>query len=187
MLTLADLRRVFRGLMGLVRFDLAAIDLFDSSPAGFWKSFWIGPLLAPGLAAAIIAHLWNDSVANPTMFVVWQVVAYVIGLVAFPLVMLPISRHFERRHRYARYVTVYNWIQLPELLLSLPIELLAVTHALPPEPLVVLWLIVRSTLFVYEWYIAKVTLEIEAISAMGLVAIDFLLGLLIGRVAELLT
>jgi hypothetical protein len=112
-----------------------------------------------------------------------ETIGYVIAWVAFPLVMLAVTRWIGRAHRFFDFMVPYNWCQVPQSALFLLVGIGSESRILGAragEPLDVAAAI--ATL-IYEWYIARVALDTTGSLAVFVVLVDLVLGVFISRVA----
>src|SRR5438477_8788763 len=98
------------GALRLACGDRRALAFFDTSIDGFWRSFRAAaicyPLYLVLLTFRVSAEHWAQSGA-PTILTV-ETIAYVISWVAFPLLMLPVTRGFGREDRFLAFMVAYN-------------------------------------------------------------------------------
>jgi len=168
----------------LMRWRADGFDYFDASLDGFWKSFWAVPLCFPIFVLALLQDATAEPPASPGHFGAIQVIAYAIGWLAFPLLMVRISRILGCWPRYFTYMVAYNWFQLVQSFAWLPVLVLSQFAVVPNEALALLWLSTQIALCAYDWFIARHGLKVEAGTAAALVLIDFLLGHLIDGIAS---
>ena len=170
-------------LLGALRFargDRAALACFDRSLDGFWRSFRAAvityPLFVILLRMRLPAADWAAS--GGLHIVLVETIGYVISWVLFPLVMLPLTRALGREHRFFDFMVPYNWSQVPQ-------SALFVLAGLPGGPAVkVIEFAAAYAVLVYEWYIARVGLDISRFGAAGIVLLDIVLSLAVGQVAS---
>ncbi len=183
MLTRGELAAALKGLLRLTRFETDGFHHFDASLDGFWKSFWAAALALPVWALLQAEQMAAAHPAAPLRYAALQSIAYAVGWLAYPLLMVRISRFLDRQHNYFRYMVAYNWFQLVEAAAWLPLLVLIGSQA-PADLIALVWLATHAALFAYGWFIARHGLEIEGTTAGALVIIDFLLGLLIDGVTN---
>jgi hypothetical protein len=178
-----ELKQAMIGTARLARGDRRGLACFDPSLDGFWRSFGAGVAGYPFYLAVLVQ--WVDGARAATaglgQVVIVETIAYVMSWVAFPLAILPATRWLGREDRFLGFMVVYNWCQLPQLVIFAVIGLLV-----PAALAQILANLVTIAVIVYEWYIARVTLAIAGVAAGGIVLIDLLLGMLITRAADAL-
>ncbi|CAA7619759.1 conserved membrane hypothetical protein [Candidatus Terasakiella magnetica] len=168
------------GAWRLARRDPAGLIWFDASPEGAVRSFWGPALVLP--AYLVLQTLGGAFEHDVAVSLLVELIAFVIGVVAFPLAVFHIAQGVGRSHRYLRYVVAYNWSGVVQMAVLLPIALLA--HLFPTSPLSAIKVGVSIVLLVYQGYVAHVALEVNPASSALLVALDLLLGALIQTTAD---
>lgn len=189
MISAAEVARSIRGALRLARLDPNGIDEFDRSVGGFWRSFWAAVFLAPAyLLIGAIDYQAIEMPASAGRYFAVEAIGYVISWVAFPLAMFYIANMMDRAHHFITYIVAYNWCQIVQMAVFLPIAVLS-----PPgmEGAQSGWslLMTLATLLIlfYLGYVAKTALKINAAMAAGVVAVDVGLSLLIASVKNLIT
>ncbi len=129
----AEIAAAVKGLALLLRGDQRALQYYDLSLDGFWRSFRL-PLfclvcyliLQPMTAAQ--AEAWGD---NRIGFVLAQATEYLLAWAGFLVAMAVASRSFGLGHRYAVFVVLYNWGQAIVTGASLPVLAVSLAGLLP--------------------------------------------------------
>jgi hypothetical protein len=160
-----------------------ALERFDTSFEGFWKSFFAVVLSAP-------LYIYQSTVGRVALEetmreaerplpavdvpVGVELVAFLAAWFAFPIVMIGIVRLFQIGERYVPYIVVYNWGTLLLYLLMLaPTALYAV--GIGGAPLyTVLSLVVLAVSAYFLVYAARIALLVPFGAAISLVVLDFL-------------
>jgi len=138
----AQAKQFLRGSWRLFRFDARGMALLDRTEAGFWQSFWCAALVAPPYvlllylradAEAAMAQRMGLVVADPPFWRVAAIetIAYLIGWVAFPLVMAYLVPLLDRGQRYFAYIAAYNWCYAQQIALMLAVAALRATGLMP--------------------------------------------------------
>jgi hypothetical protein len=165
----------FEGVKRLLRFDPAFAQWFDRSPAGARRSFglmlpilpvfllrfYLGPELRPELD---MLHILGAAA-----------VAYALGWIMFPLLLIVIGRAVERENQAIGAITFYNWFGVA---LSLILTLLQVVAAagLGPDAVGTLTNILIVASLVYEVFALRVLVGVGYGGAILLTALDFILS-----------
>ena len=174
-------------------FRLAALHedgmyFFNHSQKGFWRSFIAYALVAPGyLLLSWIEPSHIPDSGFPIHDALVNILAYVIGCVAFPVAMLPLSRLLERSDRYIGYVIAYNWAAVPQMLLFVTAAVLAQGLSLGPQIHQTVELGASLAVLLYYWFIARTALDIGVFAAIGVVVLDSLIAYFISSIALILT
>jgi hypothetical protein len=187
MLTLAEIGPALYGAWRLAHFDVGGMRYFDRSLNGFWRSFWTAVLAAPFVALLTGLHLAGMHVAGSgSRIVLGEAIAYVIGVVAFPLVAFYLTRLIHREKEYLGFIVAYNWSGLLQLAVMVPAVLLAVSGVLPGGVPSALIYAAQIAVLVYEWFVVRTALRLPGFGAGGIVVLDVVLTLIIQGVGDML-
>lgn len=169
MLTVREFVSSVYGAVLLARFDARGMGFFETSPGGFWRSFYAAVLLAPLYSMVMLAHLAEGTGGEFGLrFVVAVASAYVIHWVAFPLLMVTVCRQIDREQHYRPYVVALNWCALLQNAVFLPLTLLAVKGALGPAA-GLLGGAAFIFILAYDWFVTRTALRIGGPAAAMLV------------------
>jgi hypothetical protein len=113
-----------------------------------------------------------------------DLLSYVIGWAGFVLLSRPVARHFGKERRWPHYIVAWNWCNLAQYVLLLAASLPTLFHA-PPIASETAALFGFGWALWLEWYVAKLTLDIDALPAALLVLIDVGLTVGLGLLATL--
>lgn len=190
-------QEIVRSLTGawlLAKRDPSALSYFNLSIDGFWRSFAAMVLVLPilFLSASISLDLKLASEAQEGIttdaggFYAGRIVLMIIGWVAFPLVMIPVSRVLDLSHRYVTYIIVFNWSSvLAEYVLAVP-ELLWYAGVIGPDILSGAFVAVLALAVLYRWYVAKTALETTGLIASTMVLLEITLSIAIWKYGSLI-
>jgi len=178
-----EFQAAMAGVRGLLRFDARAFGQFNATHDGFWHSFWAAAILAPLVAIGVIRSVVEHPPESLWRYLAYQIIAYALGWLAYPFVMVWIVDHLGRRERFYGYFAAYNWFQLAETAGTTALVLLGMLGILPDDAAMFLFLVMQGVFLGYNWFIARRGLAVEGGTAAMLVAIDFLLGLIISWIA----
>ncbi len=176
-------RDIVYGIYGawrLARLDKGAMSYFDRTPAGFWKSFFAAVIVAPGFAIIIGYELAQvDLEAGvPRIFVV-ELLAYVLGWAAFPVIVHQICEAIGKREAYIGYIVAFNWSKVIQIAVFLPSIGLIALGALPGDSGSLLRWVVSLLILSYQWFITRTALGVTAMGAIGFVVLDFMIDLIV--------
>ena len=181
-----EVRLALVGALRLARGDRGGLAYFDRSLDGFWRSFRaaaIGyPLYLALLTMRVTTAEWERS--GGAAIVTVETIAYVIGWVAFPLIMLTVTRLIDRGHRYFDFMVPYNWSQVPQSALFVLVGLGTESGTPDAAPAHAIEAIAAVAVLVYEWFIARVALDTTAAAAVLIVVVDLILGVLVSNIAS---
>jgi len=183
-----EVRLALAGTWRLARGDRGGLSCFDRSVEGFWRSFRAAvisyPLYLVLLAMRVSVAEWQRS--GGWRIVTVETIGYVIGWVAFPLLMLTVTQRLGRAHRFFDFMVPYNWCQLPQSALFVLVGLAVEGGMLGPPSAEGIGTVAVVATFVYEWYvwyIARVALDTAGLAAVFIALLDFALGVVISQVA----
>lgn len=167
-----------------------ALARFDMSVDGFWHSFRAMLYVLPFFAVnAAVEHgmMLADSVvdtASDTAFVLARVADFGIDWIAMPVLLALLAARLGISRSYAPYVIVRNWalvvMSAPQALISLLLGF----GLLSLEISAALSLAVLAVMIRYHYRIIRWTLGKPPGFAIGLVAADIVLSLVLGRVID---
>ena len=175
------------GAWQLAKFDENGMHFFKNTQAAFWRSFSAAIIVLPAYAILVLLKLADQPVpAAPfTVFVV-QSIAYVVGWVAFPLAMYYVTRFASREQWFYRYMVAYNWAVVLQVILFLTITSIADSGLVPPGVGAMFSLAAAVAIMAYQWFIARVGLEVSAPGAIGIVFLDMVISLLLSGYTDML-
>ena len=175
------------GSLRLARGQPSGLSCFDRSLDGFWRSFRAAvisyPLYLVLLKLRVSAAEWEASGVGRIVLV--ETVGYVVGWVAFPLLMLTVTQRLGRAHRFFDFMVPYNWCQLPQSALFVLVGLAFNSGMLGPQSGAGIGIIALVATLVYEWYvwyIARLALDTTTLTAVFIALLDFVLGVVINQV-----
>lgn len=180
----AEIRQALTGMLMLARLDTGGMRLLDLTVEGFWKSF-TGPLLAAPAFALLVADRYARTglPAGLAAVVPLEAVGYCLGLVAFPIAAIFLTRLLGLTDRYVPLIVAGNWSTVPQAALLLA----AITVAnLAPGLAALLVPLAGLAALAYSWFVVRTALATTASVAAGLVVVDVLMGVGIDRVMDML-
>jgi hypothetical protein len=181
--TWEEVRSALVGSLRLARGDRRGLAFFDRSLDGFWRSFLAAFLSYPFYLVLLTMRVslaqWDA--AGGVRIILIETIGYVIAWVAFPLLMLSVTRWIGREHRFFDFMVPYNWCQLPQSVLFVVVGLESETGLLGDPVARAIEVAAAIAVLVYEWYIARVALETSGGAASLVVLVDLVLGVVITR------
>ena len=176
------------GALRLARGDPRGLGFFDTSIDGFWRSFRAAVICYPFflilLGFRVSTARWQAAGLMPIVIV--ETIGYVISWVAFPLLMLPLSRWLGREERFLPFMVAYNWSQVPQTALFVILAAGAASGLLPHAVAQLADFAAAVAVLLYEWYIARVALAVSSSQAVPVVLLDLVLGSVLSRITETL-
>ena len=181
-----DLPGAARGIAGawrLAKLDPQGLSYFDTSVEGFWRSFQAAIVAAPLFAVLILLRTAEHPLSEDPMRAFFiETIGYVIGWTAFPLAAWYLASALGKANRYFGYIVAYNWANVIQVTAFVPIAALSAFGGLPDTIIVVLALLLTAAVIYYQFFIVRTALGIDALPALGFVAIDLMLGLALDAV-----
>lgn len=177
------------GAWRLARLDPGGLAFFDRSPQGALRSFWAPVLGYPLYLLLLVTFHVDDAIwERAGIFRVLAVksVLYVLAAAAYPLAMLQVARFLDRAAQWEGFVVAYNWSQLLLTAAFLFCTSVAASGMLPGtlgRDLVIAALVAS---LLYEWYVARVALQIGGAAAVLAVLVELVLDTFVGRIADAL-
>lgn len=183
---IAEITNAIAGSIMLARRDLAGYRYFEVSPGGFWRSFLAYFLIVPFYLAIANAErgLAADLGAAGTREIdnIMPIRCLVLAAewIIFPFAMIWVCRMLDLGHGYVRFIVAYNWSSVPAVaFLTLPF-LLYQFGIIGSGGTVLAYFVMTGAVICYRWFIARTALDTTPVNATGVVAFDFMFGLVIG-------
>jgi hypothetical protein len=172
----------------IARADRQAIAEFDHSFEGFYRSFYGIVLCAPIYALMVLGErriaMEEPAATDPDrplslgLFAL-EAMNYLVGWLAFPLVMIGIVRLIGATPRYVPFIVAYNWTSCIVYAVTVVPYALYLAGALTPTALVAMLFPISLLTLVYRWIVAREALQIPNMTAVGITILDALLGTLL--------
>ncbi len=173
---LAEIVRALYGTLRLARLDAGGMAYFETTPDGFWRSFYAYALMAPvyGLFR-LQRHLSAPVEVEGFRIVMVEAATYAVIVAAFPLAMAYFCRAIDRSDRYIGYIVALNWSVILQLAVQMPVAMLRMSSEVGGLA-DALSSLVLLLIMIYLWFVARTALQVSALLAILPVAIDFLLS-----------
>lgn len=186
MIPASELRNAVAGALRLARFDPHAFNDFNRTLEGFWRSFFAAVIVGP-LQLLLSFEVAGASGGAAQIGADWPLgmLAFIVHWLAFPVVMLSVADWLDRRNRYFIFMVALNWSNLVQVCLLLLVYSPAASALLPPGMLRLIGAGAVAYILVYEWFIAKIGLDISGGKAVAIVLLDSLVGFAIFAVASI--
>lgn len=183
MIAIEELVDNVRASVRLLLGDRMAPAAFDVSLDGFWRSFAVIGLLAPTALVSILAdHALSGGQLDPAPLSIRLgigAVAYVLGWIAFPLVLALLARPFDLGRAYVPWMVARNWTSIPAALPAFVVTLAWLLGLLPTELLGIASLASLGFSLYCTYVVARLVAGLAIAHAIGFVLLDFLLSLLV--------
>jgi hypothetical protein len=183
-----DARRSLVGAWRLFLNRREGLRDFDVTVEGFWRSFgavvFVAPIFVLGVLAderrALDAAGATGAVPEPA-HLIEQTLALGIDWIALPIVLFLAAGPLGITRTYAGYIVVRNWSAVIAALPFGIVALLGLTGVIGDQLSAVLILAALVVVLRYNYIVARAALGASVGFAIGLVAFDFLLSLLIAE------
>lgn len=180
-----DARTAIPAAIKLFRFDAEGMSGFDLSMDGFWRSFLVFfpvSLIYIFLLQSELGYVQSlpeGGGLEPLVYYGWKAIALIVDWLAFPLMMVPVTRMVGLGHRYVPVVVAINWIGLIAVSLwAIPSTLLA--FGLSGEGFAaILSLIVFGYVVAVTGFTIRVALQTDAVTAVAITVLYLVTGFLI--------
>ena len=168
------------GAIRVVRLDARGFDIFGNTSKDFWHSFLGAALLAPIFCLYLaVRYLNSPSEGSFLIFISSQMLAYSIAWLAFPLIMLYLAPVLQRNNQIVGYLVAYNWVSVIQNGIYLPVVILGITGIFPETFTNFLAMAALMWILGMSLFVARKALQVSFATAVGIVVMDLLLGILI--------
>ena len=177
----AELVRSLRGAWLLARGDAAGMDMLELTVEGYWNSFAAALIAAPAYVLLLVdrfarAGLPPGTGLAATAFA--ESLAYLVDVATLPLLAIPLTRFLGLGARYVPLVVASNWATVPTVALFLAAIVLGLV--LPPMREGFLLAAVMVT-FTYQWFVVRTALGVPGTTALAVVMMNVVVGLIVNR------
>lgn len=169
-----------RGALLLARGHPEGLRLVDHGDTGVARSFWAIPLSLPAIVCLkLLAWVPSGLPANAPLALGRYLLLFLVGWLAFVVISHHLAGLLDRRARWPRLVAVWSYCSVIENTLfalgTLPGALGA------PPPLAELCEVVTLGWALWlDWYAIRLALDVSALAAGALLAVDVGIGLAMG-------
>ncbi|MBA5776214.1 hypothetical protein H2509_03650 [Stappia sp. F7233] len=195
MLTGEEIRRSFFAAWALFKGQPEGMRDFDLSVTGFWRSFLVYFLLLPPFFLSALAErklifengrrLTGDYTDG--LFFTSQAVGATVDWLLLPTVLLALARPLGIQRGYVPFVIARNWSSLVAAIAYTVPALLYLIGILSAGLMIFLTFVAMVVVLRYRYFIARVALDAPVGLAVGVVALDFLLSVMIGVMLSRIT
>jgi len=183
-----ELRSSIFGAWRIAHLDADAMRHFNLSIDGFWRSFAAAPLTAPAfllIAALTRAAPGDEAMAEPLGgYLLGRLLLFVVAWVAFPVVMIPVARLLNLSQTYVPFIIAWNWSQVLVVVVFLVASLLFASGLLPVGAATLVFMFAYVSVLFYQYLVTRLALDCPPLMAVGVVALDLVLSLLINAGAD---
>lgn len=153
----------------LVKVDPKAMDYFDLSSDGFWKSFWAVALIIP----VFILNLVYTSDAGVSQPIVSSLIYLVTALPVTAIVMYYFTKFLNISDHYASMIISYNWLSALTFNIVVIVTLLIITVLPSSQMAGIVIIMVRFYFGGYvAWFMYAKSLRISGWLAVGVLIFE---------------
>ena len=166
----------------LARFDARGVQYFDDSPNAALRSFYSAVLTAPAfIVISLLSLATSELKEDMPAFIVLVVhtLFYVLLWVVAPVIIHRICQVIDRGDAFFRYLSANNWSNIITYHLNLVMVVLILGEILPAPVVGLLIFATYGYVIAYNWFIGLRCLDINALTAAGLVGLQLVLHVLI--------
>ena len=183
MVTLDETAKALEGIYRLAIFDRAAVASFGKDLRSCARSFWAYALALPATLLLVALSIVGDKPDDPFLLAASQITGDIVQAVGFPLLMLPLLRWYDRRAHWAWFVTGYNWLMMAQAIVL--VAVLGLMYDMPGGGIrAVVFDLLLVYFYVLEAFLADAVLQVGALRAGLIVAIDLAFSTGIDRLAN---
>jgi len=174
------------GAYRLARFDRAGLSYFDGTREGALRSFRALWIVIPGFLLLMMLVRLEDGASLGSLLGValLKIVGQVISLFAYLLAVFHLLELWGKADRFATYVSVYNWANVVQVGLLLATYAVMKSFNADESMALLLSMLVSFALLAYQWFIARWSLAADWLGALGYVALDALVTLIVGNLTD---
>lgn len=186
---LAEIIGSLNGAFLLAKRDLSGYQLFNLTIEGFWRSFAAILLIAPVyfLFAGLELDAQTPSSAAPETapdnsgYYFTKAVALGLDWIAYPIIMVLVSRGLGFSHRYVPYIIAFNWSSVIAVMVMTVPPAAYYLGAINAGTVGGLNLLLLLPVLYYRWFIARTALETSGPIAAGLVLLELTVSVAIAK------
>lgn len=172
-----EAKQSVRGFIRVVRLDPDALQDFNLTIDGYWRSFYAAVYTLPIYIAFLMSTPKPKGVSDGKFWLI-EAIGYPLGWALWPLLTFYICRSANVSDKYTAYVTVYNWAQI--ILFGGRLVILTLAFSLFPEKLGInLTLMTLFVVLAAEALIIRLVLGLSWFHALMIEALSFVVGLVL--------
>ena len=184
----APMGEIVNSLYGSLRLawgDKNGINYFNTSHLGFWRSFTAAIIVAPIFVLLLnVRYAVSNNDINFFRFVSIYAIAYVIGWVAFPIIINYVTDVLGHGAKFVRYIVIYNWASVLQNLIYLPFAILVEAQLIDGTAATIIGLCLLGLVFLYTAFITKTALEVSNGIAAAIIVFDLILSVIISATTQ---
>ena len=164
----------------LAKFDRVGFKYLGTTTGAFWLSFTSAFIVLPFFIILGVIRFKNEGFTSGLgRYLSLDLCSYALSWLAFPVLMEYLSHSLNCRKNFLQFLVAYNWSMVPQNILYVTIILLASIDAISPNWANNLTFLLLMWIFAFTWFVTKEGLDVPNFTALGIVIMDFFLGLVI--------
>ncbi len=175
MFSAIEIRAALRGLFLLLRFDAQFVNWFDRSPLGARRSFRLMWLLLPLTLTRLFMVVDAAPDVSPILVATGVATYYVLGWIAFPLLLIVIGRALERENQAISALSAYNWFGFTLSVAAFLLALMGLVEPLRDAADFLLTALIIASL-VYEAFLLNTMTGIGYLGSGLLAVVDYIVA-----------
>ena len=161
------------GAWQLIKVNPKAMDYFDLSSDGFWKSFWAIALMLP---AFVFWALYNIEY-NPYYAFMTELLVVFLLLPFVAFVMFFFTKFMNIQDHYPSMIIAYNWVNVPIYWIIKIAYIILYSGSISMEIASTVMMVIGFYLSLYVvWATFKLSLKISGLLAVGVLVFELLLA-----------
>lgn len=178
MVSIKEITSSLYGAYRLARLDPDALQYFNISASGFYRSFAAVFLALPFfLIENAIDYKKFETATSFTPFLIVLGIALAVSWMCYLIAAGFFARLLDFFQHFTVFVIVYNWSQLGIIIIWLPLSVLS-TGLLDVGLSSIISLLFIAATYVYLWRILRITLGVSGVLAVGFAFLEFMIAIL---------
>ena len=141
-------------------------------------------MVAPGYAILVLLEpvLETNSAGALRTFLI-HALTYSLSWTVYPVVVFPMVQAMGRETAYIKFIVAFNWAKVIQMAIYLPVIAIVAVEILPSGVASLFNAAVYMLVLGYQWVVTRTALDIQPWPATGLVALDFVVGVILSVLA----
>lgn len=178
MVSIKEIISSLYGTYRLARLDPDALQYFNISASGFYRSFAAVLIALPFfLIENAIDYKKFETATSFTPFLIVLGIALAVSWMCYLIAAGFFARLLDFSQQFTVFVIVYNWSQLALIIIWLPLSVLS-TGLLNAGLSAIISILFIAATYVYLWRILRITLGISGLLAVGFAFLEFMIAIL---------
>ncbi len=159
----------------MARANPKAIEYFDLSSDGFWKSFWAIAAMAPAFLLWAFFNMYGQTVeiqegVTISYPLLSETIFFLVALPFTAVVMIYFTKYMKISDHYASMVIAYNWTSAIVYLVMAVATVILLSGIISTQVSSIILLLLRVYFGFYVfWFVFKTSLQIGGFFAFGVV------------------